>query len=210
MLQININKDENLQDACNIFISALLPHDNYDSAYYTEILQTIFRYVKLEEFSGPYYILLKILTELKDLKTRFEDFSPALTEESLSNTLEVSIADSVADPIVGMREILEREGLPSNLEIETVKENACHKLYAMTMELYQTCFGLAQESKTALNHVPMLRAAFLSHVSTESIHTQVSILQSSQNFGRENYMGLDDWLRYLQKLNVELTERLSD
>lgn len=87
MLQININKDENLQDACNIFISALLPHDRYNATYYTEILQTLFRYVRLEEFSGPYYILLKILTELKDLKSRFEDFSPVLTEESLSNTL---------------------------------------------------------------------------------------------------------------------------
>ena len=62
MLQININKDENLQDACNIFISALLPHDRYNATYYTEILQTLFRYVRLEEFSGPYYVLLKILT----------------------------------------------------------------------------------------------------------------------------------------------------
>ena len=90
-------------------------------------MQTLFRYVRLEEFSGPYYVLLKILTELKDLKSRFEDFSPVLTEESLSNTLEVSIADSITNPVVGMKEILEREGLPSNLEIETVKENACHK-----------------------------------------------------------------------------------
>ena len=95
MLQININKDENLQDACNIFISALLPHDRYNATYYTEILQTLFRYVRLEEFSGPYYILLKILTELKDLKSRFEDFSPVLTEESLSNTLEVTICSSL-------------------------------------------------------------------------------------------------------------------
>ena len=117
MLQININKDENLQDACNIFISALLPHDRYNATYYTEILQTLFRYVRLEEFSGPYYILLKILTELKDLKSRFEDFSPVLTEESLSNTLEVSIADSITNPVVGMKEILEIEVLPSNIEI---------------------------------------------------------------------------------------------
>lgn len=210
MLQININKDENLQDACNIFISALLPHDRYNATYYTEILQTLFRYVRLEEFSGQYYILLKILTELKDLKSRFEDFSPVLTEESLSNTLEVSIADSITNPVVGMKEILEREGLPSNLEIETVKENACHKLYAMTMELYETCFSLEQESETALNHVPMLRSAFLAHVSTESIHTQVAILQSQQNLDRHNYSGLNDWLSYLQILNIELTERLSD
>ena len=111
MLQININKDENLQDACNIFISALLPHDRYNATYYTEILQTLFRYVRLEEFSGPYYVLLKILTELKDLKSRFEDFSPVLTEESLSNTLEVSIADSITNPVVGMKEILERENI---------------------------------------------------------------------------------------------------
>ena len=109
-----------------------------------------------------------------------------------------------------VKEILEREGLPSNLEIETVKENACHKLYAMTMELYETCFSLEQESETALNHVPMLRSAFLAHVSTESIHTQVAILQSQQNLDRHNYSGLNDWLSYLQILNIELTERLSD
>ena len=80
----------------------------------------------------------------------------------------------------------------------------------MTMELYETCFSLEQESETALNHVPMLRSAFLAHVSTESIHTQVAILQSQQNLDRHNYSGLNDWLSYLQILNIELTERLSD
>lgn len=210
MLQINIGKDENLQDACNIFISALLPHENYDAVYYTDVLQTLFRYVRLEEFSGEYYVLLKILSELKDLKSRFNDFSPELTEESLSNTLEVSIADSIMDPQVRMSEILQREGLPSNLEIETVKENACHKLYAMTIELYEKCFSLVQESSSALNHVPMLRSAFLAHVSTESIQTQVTILQNQMNLDRKNYSGLNDWLTYLQGLNVALTERLSE
>lgn len=210
MLQINIGKDENLQDACNIFISALLPHEKYDSAYYTEILQTIFRYIKLDEFSGEYYVLLKILSELKDLKSRFDDFSPELTEESLSKTLEISIADSIMDPHVCMSEILEREGLPSRLEIETVKETACHKLYAMTIELYEKCFSLEQESKTVLNHVPMLRSAFLSHVSTESIQTQISILQNQKSLDRKNYSGLNDWLTYLQNINIALNERLSE
>lgn len=47
-------------------------------------------------------------------------------------------------------------------------------------------------------------------MSTESIHTQVAILQSQQNLDRHNYSGLNDWLSYLQILNIELTERLSD
>ena len=209
MLQINIDKDENLQDAYNVFISALLPHESYDSKFYIEILQTIFQYVRLEEFSGPYYVLLKILNDLKDLKIRFENYSPCLTRDSLSNTLEIAIADSILDPHVRMKDILDSEGLPNRLEIETVKETACHKLYSMTMELYDECFALEENSEEVLNNIPMLKSAFLAHVSTESIQTQVNILQNQQMLDRKNYSGSEDWINYIKQIKIELQERLA-
>lgn len=210
MIKVNIDKDENLQDAVNVCISALLPHGKYDSSYFTEILNGIFTYIKLDEFSGPYYVLLKILDQLKSLKSRFDDYEPKLTEEVLSNLLEVSISDTVNDSHVRMREILARDGLQTSLEIETVKEMACQKLYSMTMELYNDCLALEQDSKTALNNMPMLRSAYIAHVSTESIQTQVEILQNQHLVGRDNYSGTDDWVQYLQKFYIELKDRISD
>lgn len=210
MIKVNIDKDENLQDAVNVFISALLPHENYDSAYFSEILNGIFDYIKLEEFSGPYYVLLNILDQLKSLKSRFDVYEPSLTEEILSNMLEVSIADAIMDSHVRMRDILARDGLQTSLEIETVKEMACRKLYSMTMELYAICFDLAQESSTALNNIPMLRSAFIAHVSTESIQTQVEILQNQHLVDKNNYSGADDWVEYLKRFNIELSNRIDE
>lgn len=205
MLEISISKDEELQEACNIFISALLPHEKFDPQYYTEILQTIFRYIRLDEFSGEYFVLLSLLEELRQVKLRFEDFTPNLTKEILSDTLEVSVVDSVLDPRVKMTEILDSEGLPSNLKIETNREGACQKLYSMVMELWETCYGLEQDSSEVLSRVPLLRSAFLKHVSFESVQNQIAILQ-----GQVQGASSTNWLEWSRKTNSEIVTRLEE
>ena len=54
MLRIDILQDEELQEAVKIFISSLLPHENYDSTYFIRNLEVIFKYIKLEEFQMEY------------------------------------------------------------------------------------------------------------------------------------------------------------
>lgn len=84
MLQININKDENLQDACNIFISALLPHDNYDSAYYHMITMIENRIREIRTSHGlSQEALATIIDSTQQSISRMENNTQAITAKAL-------------------------------------------------------------------------------------------------------------------------------
>lgn len=208
-MKISLLKDEGLQEICKPFISGLLPHENYDSVVFTDILQSLFSYIRLEEFSGPYYVLLKILDDLNQLKSRFNNYVPKLTKEVLEQTLQVSIEDAIMLPEVDMKYILEYNGLNSDLNIETTKEIACQKLYSMCLDLYDECFEMAVDSNTVIDQVPSLKAAFIGHVSQESINTQALMLQGSVKIGRQVYSGSEDWFEYLKQFSLDLSGRLN-
>lgn len=209
-MKINILKDEGLQEVCKPFISGMLPHENYKAEFFTDILQSLYLYIRLEEFSGPYYVLLKTLDDLNKLKSRFDDYKPSLTKDSLEKILQMSVEEFIMTPEVDMRYVLDHEGLNSDLNIETTKELACQKLYAMTLELYDECFSLKEDSECVLDQIPALRAAFIGHVSQESINTQALILQGSTRVGGKTLSGSEDWFQYLQRFSLDVNERLTE
>ena len=59
MISVDILQDEELQKVVNTLISGMLPHRKYSPEYFASILNNTFSYVKLEEFSMEYYVLLK-------------------------------------------------------------------------------------------------------------------------------------------------------
>ena len=54
MIDIDLERDESLQEAVNPFISSLLPHENYDATYFTQNLTVILRYIHIDEFKLAY------------------------------------------------------------------------------------------------------------------------------------------------------------
>ena len=61
---------------------------------------------------------------------------------------------------LGVKQWLMYEHLESNLAIESVRQEACTKVYARCMELYDECFTMAEDSSTMANNLPSLKAAF--------------------------------------------------
>ena len=210
VLKINIMDDEELQGVVKEFISSLLPHENFNPEYFSSNLQYIFRYVKLEEFSMEYYVILKVLYDLNKIKASYNSYVPQLTRETLENTLEVSLADSILLPQLGVKEWLTYENLNNNLEIETVKQDACQKLYARCLELYDDCLKMKVDSSLVLNKVPALKSAFIAHAANQSLIAQANIMQGSMRIGRKNYSGVQDWLEYSTRSNIEISDRLRE
>ena len=64
MLDIDIIADEELQGVVSVLISGVLPHKNYHYENYAGVLGSILSYIKLEEFSMEYHVLLKALYEM--------------------------------------------------------------------------------------------------------------------------------------------------
>ena len=85
MLELNVRNDEELKDVLNSLISALLPHEGYNSAGYSRILNHILNYINLEEFDMEYYALIKALFKLDQINISNADFktSEPPTESSI-------------------------------------------------------------------------------------------------------------------------------
>lgn len=210
MLSINILEDEELQDILKKFISSILPHENYNSSEFDTVLQSIFKYVKLEEMNMEYYIICKVLNDLSKIKSLHRSYIPSLTRTTFENVLSTSLSSDITDAQIGVKKWLLYEHLENNLEIETVRQDACQKVYARCLELYDECFAMKLDTNEVLNLLPALKSAFVSHVSFQSLNVQAQIVQGSYQVGRKIYSGNSDWLQYTSHVTSELSARLND
>lgn len=210
MISVDILQDEGLQKVVNTLISGMLPHRKYSPEYFASILNNTFSYVKLEEFSMEYYVLLKALNELNKIHSDFIDYAPMLTKNIFLGIVEVSADELLTNPCVRIKEYLDYNGLNTNFDNPSTREMAMQKIYSRCSELYDTCFNLEQPSNTAENFIPSYRAAFIAHMGFQSIRVQNAIITSSIQIGRRVYSGFSDWLSYASSSSAEINERLKD
>ena len=210
MLKFNLQEDEVLRTAINRFLSSLLPHENFDTQFFTENLSIVLKYVHLDEFKMEHYFLVAALADLNKIKVATNSFEPRLTEDTFQKIVSASISSVISRPELGVTEWLQYEGLDTNLTIPSVRDEVCQKVFVRCVELYRECYEMAVPSDQVMNGEPELRAAFIAHVGTQSINTQMEIVQGKLRLGRKTYSGFSDWLSYTKKMTVEIDNRLSE
>ena len=210
MLKFNLQEDEVLRTAINRFLSSLLPHENFDTQFFTENLSIVLKYVHLDEFKMEHYFLVAALADLNKIKVATNSFEPRLTEDTFQKIVSASISSVISRPELGVTEWLQYEGLDTNLTIPSVRDEVCQKVFVRCVELYRECYEMAVPSEQVMNGEPELRAAFIAHVGTQSINTQMEIVQGKLRLGRKTYSGFSDWLSYTKKMTAEIDNRLSE
>lgn len=208
MININLMDDDELRGTVNSFISALLPHDNFDPTMFATVLETIYKYVHLDEFKLEHRLILETLSDLNRIKISVSSFEPRLTRDVFEHILEAGIMDAIVRPDLGVTSWLSYEGMNTNLSIQTVREEACQHLCQRALELYDECYEEAESTDAILNREPELRSAFLAHASTQCINAQAEILQNEARVGRRVYRGASDWLEYTMKTAIEVKNRI--
>lgn len=210
MLKFNLQEDEVLRTAINRFLSSLLPHENFDTQFFTENLSIVLKYVHLDEFKMEHYFLVAALADLNKIKVATNSFEPRLTEDTFQKIVSASISSVISRPELGVTEWLQYEGLDTNLTIPSVRDEVCQEVFVRCVELYRECYEMAVPSDQVMNGEPELRAAFIAHVGTQSINTQMEIVQGKLRLGRKTYSGFSDWLSYTKKMTAEIDNRLSE
>lgn len=210
MLKFNLQEDEVLRTAINRFLSSLLPHENFDTQFFTENLSIVLKYVHLDEFKMEHYFLVAALADLNKIKVATNSFEPRLTEDTFQKIVSASISSVISRPELGVTEWLQYEGLDTNLTIPSVRDEVCQKVFVRCVKLYRECYEMAVPSDQVMNGEPELRAAFIAHVGTQSINTQMEIVQGKLRLGRKTYSGFSDWLSYTKKMTAEIDNRLSE
>lgn len=209
MIYVNILEDEELQKVVKTFISGLLPHKNFRKEKFVEVLQAVTSYVKLEEFSMEYFVILSAISELNKINLSVDNV-PYLTKDIFSDIVEISVEDLLNNQSVRIKDYLEHEGLNANLSIQTSKEAAMQRLYSRSMELYMECFEMAIPTEEAISYLPAYKSAFLARVMLDSANVQSTIIMKGCWIGKHFYSGYQDCLEYLTHLTNTVNERLND
>ncbi|WP_394863465.1 hypothetical protein [Paraclostridium bifermentans] len=207
MLLINILDDEVLQNAVDRVICGLLPTEGYEHILFGEILNNLFKYIRLEEFEGEYYVLLQMLERINTVKQAVKGYEPKLTRQILEATLESNIESLVASRNVNIRKLLEMEGQDTNIEIEETFDTACSILASRVYDLYDRSLAMNIPSSDSIGFLPALEAEFIIHVANQSIVAQSKIFNEGIKVGRKTFRGPHDWLDFTRITHLEVTQR---
>ncbi len=194
----------------NTFISAALPHKNYNPGMFSTVMDCVFSYIKLEEFNMEYYTLLSVLNQMNQIALGLVDYKPYATKEIVKQIVEDNAFDLTINSFVRMKEFLDSEAMDSDLSNGVVREKAAEIIYSRTIELYDNCFVLAQESDSIINSMPLYKSAFLRKAGEDTVKLQGKILVGQIRIGRETYGGSEDWLRYTSLASIEIRNRIDD
>lgn len=212
MINLDFSDDSDLRDVLKRMISAVLPHENYDKRYFSDILAYITKLVKEDEMPLEFQCIVSVLSQLSKIKVVISDesYAPTLSRETLDNVLETGIVEFIKSNSFRVEKWMFENSQECNLEIPEHREKASETLYNATVELYDECFEMAQSSSEAPTIFISYDNAFLSSAINESIRTQVEIVQKGLRIGRVKYSGYQDSHRYSKMLNLEVDKRLNE
>lgn len=210
MLYINIAQDDELQECLNKVIAGIIPGENYDSCYYSDILENIFKYIHLEEFSGEYYCLLAIAEKVRAISNRIKSYKPKLTRESVLERMKTNISSLVRAKEVRIEEMLIDNGLDINLSLPQNLEAACSLLVSKTLELYDACAEYNYSGDDAISFLPAYEEAFLAHINDQTIKIRAEISYNEVMIGKKVYSGSKDSIAYEKLVQSEIENRLGN
>ena len=211
MIKLELLNDDDLQDVLTRCLSGLLPHENYDQTYFLPILQMVTRYVELESMEMEFYGLFKILLQYSRLKNSFgTSYTPQLTREVLFNYLLTGVASLVTDKHMKVKSFLQKNGLDANLEVPATFDATCKIVSTRVLELYDEAYRRAIPSGQVVAEEPILKQAYLNHVSTLTMNIQRDILTSEVKINRKLYSGCEDWLSFSNNVMREITNKINN
>lgn len=207
MLRVEIHNDESLMEVLDSMISAMLPHENYEPKLFGSVLQGILKYIKLEEFTMEYHVLLSILHDLRRRQSVASHFSPYLTEQNLEIILNQNLFNIVQKDKIGLKEWNNANNHSNDLNNELVLEQSVQRLYGRIKDLHERCMDLKVPSVQGLSYMPALEEALIGNIAQSSISAQAMIMDIGLRLGRKLYVGARAWKDYMYDTAAELRKR---
>lgn len=198
---------EEIHDTLVRLISTTLPHDNYDPAYFVEVVRETLSVIKLDEMYMEYYVLFAVLTKFVKMKRMKRDVH--LDRETFEKIVESIAINETSSEKIGLRDYLLKNGLGSDLKQHDDKLIAMQELYRVTMDLYDEAVEEEIKSSTYQNEINILREIYFTYRASEINNVAREILENGykvKGFGKD-HIGVKDFLDYSLRTLSELRER---
>ena len=202
--------DEELSNSTKRMISSMLPHENYNSKFFTDALTSIRNTFELEELPIDYWMLVKVLYDVFKIKVSIDEFKPLVYRDSLSSILTSSAEQFLHTNSFYVKEWVKLNSGELDLANPEQVRNTCILMTNSCLNLYDECFNMAVPSDQLPLLVVALKNAFKFNAVTESLKTQYEIYDRGVRVGRRNYLGVDGVIDYTTGFNTDINTRLNN
>lgn len=175
----------------------------------------IIKYIKPDEFKGEYYVLMKILEQVArvDRNSRLHNIESRslVTRERFEEIVEYNIENLVRENAkkMGLIEMLDNDGLDTDLSIETNFDTALTYLYNRCMNLYDEIASIGLSVSEAVTYEVDLRTALEKVYAMSCFRTSYIILNGELRIGRDLFSGSKGYFDYIRRANAEYNSRLN-
>lgn len=203
--------NEDLKEILDSLISGMLPHENYNSVLLMDIEKLITRYIKVEEMDLEYLVFMNIVDSIKKVYLGVNSsFMPNISKDSVDLILQNDLVRFVSTEGYKYKDWFELRGINTDFSNSLAIEEASSKLYGEVMDLYERCMDKAVPSEEAISYSVAYRAAFLDSIAETTVTTQAEILRNGLWYNKTYYKSSEDWVKYMEKMIVDLGNRLND
>lgn len=205
-----VDFDDELKEILDNLISGMLPHENFNKDLFSDIYESITRYIHIDEMSLEYRILFNIFEDVLKINVLTGKYEPIVTFDFLENALQVSLLAFISEEGYRFKDWFEQRGVNSNFNIPSNVEDGGSVLYNEVCSLYTRCFDKQLPSSHAIPYIANYRNLFLDSVGRTLVSSQATILQDKLYHDGRYYKSSEDWLDFTTKMTSEILSRTND
>ena len=212
--------DDVLANAVKNFISAMLPHEAYNSNFFTLNFNALTSVIHLDELDLEYEVLCQFLEQLSKIQIHVgavpskregeESFGVRLEYEQLDLYLNASLDSFISNNTYKVVNWMASRGEKVDLTIPGDYEKSMNSLAEEVLDLYQECFDLHQDSSQTAVYSTVLISAVKDNAIEQACILGNKIRLEGARVGKVSYRGSDGWISFNNKFQTELTARLQD
>lgn len=203
MYKINSTQQELLD---KIFCG-ILPNDRFNPEIATEILNELDSFIKEDELYGIYYILWRIINNLRLIKLYRSKYSQSLTRDTFESAIVVAVNDLIVQPEFEASMYFNDCGVTFDLTVPAQVEEASNYVYSELLNKYDEIFDLGIDPEESLANVAVLKEDIKMGIATMMISLQGQCITNGVKYGYKTYRGYEDWIDLNNKLQAEISAR---
>lgn len=213
--------DDVLANAVKNFISAMLPHEAYNSNFFTLNFNALTSVIHLNELDLEYEVLCQFLEQLSKIQIHVgaipskrdsddNSFGVRLEYEQLDLYLNASLDSFVSNHPYKVVSWMASRGEKIDLAIPGDYAKAMNSLAEEVLDLYNECFALQQDSSQTAVYSTVLISAVKDNAIEQACIIGNKIRAEGVRIGKVTYRGSDGWVSFNNQFQTELTARLQD
>lgn len=212
MIEFNF-EEQTINDATRGIISAMLPHENYRSSYFSECAEVLRKAFNPLELPVPFRILTNICDSFYRIKlsvTEDEGGSELKIERNvIEDYMNASLLDYIKSNLKDVQDWIQDEVDVPSLATAQGLHQATSAVGSAVLDLYDECLEMAKDSSQISILKSILLEAIKDNASRSYVIAIKEIMTTGHKSGRRMYHGADDMREFSLRFFAELKDKVS-